>query len=135
MHLNLFLEKRRCLVIGGGKVAFHKTELLLEANAIVHIISPDLSPELQRLLDLNLGVLRPAIKGRIGFFFVKKKSGMLRMVLDLRDVNQYHLRAPHTRLGTPAALADLDLSTDTLRRHAEEGAHIDPHIATFDLTD
>tara|TARA_A100001015_G_C15039026_1_gene738294 strand:+ start:3098 stop:4585 length:1488 start_codon:yes stop_codon:yes gene_type:complete len=54
MHLNLFLEERRCLVIGGGKVAFHKTELLLEANAIVHIISPDLSPELQRLLDLNL---------------------------------------------------------------------------------
>ena len=49
MHINLFLEGRRCLVIGGGKVAFHKTELLLEAQANVHVISPKLWDELKRL--------------------------------------------------------------------------------------
>ena len=54
MHINLFLEGRRCLVIGGGKVAFHKTELLLDAQARVHIISPDLNDELQRLYELKL---------------------------------------------------------------------------------
>ena len=54
MHINLFLENKKCVIIGGGKVAFHKAELLLEAQANVHIISPDLSPEMKRLLDLKL---------------------------------------------------------------------------------
>ena len=54
MHINLFLEGRRCLVIGGGKVAFHKTELLLEAQANVHVISPKLCDELKRLYKLKL---------------------------------------------------------------------------------
>ena len=53
MHINLFLENKKCVIIGGGKVAFHKAELLLEAQANVHITSPDLSPEMKRLLDLN----------------------------------------------------------------------------------
>ena len=54
MHINLFLENKKCVIIGGGKVAFHKAELLLEAHANVHIISPELSPEMKRLLDLKL---------------------------------------------------------------------------------
>ena len=54
MHINLFLEGRRCLIIGGGKVAFHKTELLLEAQACVHVISPKLCDELKRLYKLKL---------------------------------------------------------------------------------
>ncbi len=54
MHINLFLEGRRCLIVGGGKVAFHKAELLLEANAIVHIISPEINSEIKRLLELKL---------------------------------------------------------------------------------
>ena len=49
MHINLFLEGRRCLIVGGGKVAFHKAELLLEASAIVHIISPEINSEIKRL--------------------------------------------------------------------------------------
>ena len=59
MHINLFLEERRCLVIGGGKVAFHKTELLLEAQAIVHVISPELTDEFKRLVQLNLVTYEP----------------------------------------------------------------------------
>jgi glutamyl-tRNA reductase len=59
MHINLFLEERRCLVIGGGKVAFHKTELLLEAQAIVHVISPELTDEFKRLVQLNLVTHEP----------------------------------------------------------------------------
>ena len=59
MHINLFLEGRRCLVIGGGKVAFHKTELLLEAQAIVHVISPELTDEFKRLVELNLVTYEP----------------------------------------------------------------------------
>ena len=59
MHINLFLEGRRCLVIGGGKVAFHKTELLLEAQALVHVISPELTDEFKRLVDLKLVTYEP----------------------------------------------------------------------------
>lgn len=54
MHINLFLEGRRCLVIGGGKIALHKTELLLEAGAQVHVISPEITPEFERLVELKL---------------------------------------------------------------------------------
>lgn len=54
MHINLFLEGKKCVIIGAGKVAFHKAELLLEAQAIVHVISPELSPEMERLLALEL---------------------------------------------------------------------------------
>ena len=54
MHINLFLEGRKCLIVGGGKVAFHKAELLLEASADVHVVSPEINAEMERLLDLKL---------------------------------------------------------------------------------
>ena len=54
MHINLFLEGRRCLIIGGGKIALHKTELLLDAGAQIHVISPELTPEFKRLVELQL---------------------------------------------------------------------------------
>jgi siroheme synthase-like protein len=42
----LRLEGRRCLVVGGGKVATHKVDGLLAASAQVMIISPTLHPTL-----------------------------------------------------------------------------------------
>jgi len=42
---------KRCVVVGGGKVAERKTKMLLECNASVCVISPHLSPELDRLLE------------------------------------------------------------------------------------
>jgi precorrin-2 dehydrogenase/sirohydrochlorin ferrochelatase len=43
------LENRRCVVVGGGKIALRKTIGLLDAGAIVTIISPNLEPSLQSL--------------------------------------------------------------------------------------
>ncbi len=39
---------KRCLVVGGGKVATRKVESLLNAGADVTVLAPDISPELTR---------------------------------------------------------------------------------------
>jgi precorrin-2 dehydrogenase/sirohydrochlorin ferrochelatase len=43
------LQGKRCLVVGGGEVATRKVEGLLEADALVVVISPQLSESLSKL--------------------------------------------------------------------------------------
>jgi precorrin-2 dehydrogenase/sirohydrochlorin ferrochelatase len=38
--VNLVVEGRRCLVIGGGRIALRKIEGLMECRAIVHVVAP-----------------------------------------------------------------------------------------------
>lgn len=47
----LELKDRSCLVVGGGNVAVQKVSGLLAADARVIVVSPELRPELQALLD------------------------------------------------------------------------------------
>ena len=47
----LELNNRPCLVVGGGNVAVQKVSGLLAADAKVIVVSPELRPELQSLLD------------------------------------------------------------------------------------
>ena len=47
----LCLRGRRCLLVGGGKVARRKVERLLAAGAAVTVIAPSLSPDLQVLWE------------------------------------------------------------------------------------
>jgi precorrin-2 dehydrogenase/sirohydrochlorin ferrochelatase len=47
----LRLEGKKCVVIGGGKVAERKILSLLEANAIVVLVSPDATPFLAKLAE------------------------------------------------------------------------------------
>ena len=54
------LEKRRCVVVGGGEVAQRKVESLLEASAErVVVISPGLTPKLRVLLQAKRIEHRP----------------------------------------------------------------------------
>lgn len=46
--LFLKLEGRRCVVIGGGKVATRKVQSLIECGARVLVVSPELCPELEK---------------------------------------------------------------------------------------
>lgn len=46
----LQIEGRRCLVVGGGKVAERKVQGLLDSGAIVLVISPELTEGLSRML-------------------------------------------------------------------------------------
>jgi precorrin-2 dehydrogenase/sirohydrochlorin ferrochelatase len=49
MFLNI--SGRRCVVVGGGRVALRKVRALLEHGAIIKVISPDLCPELNKLRE------------------------------------------------------------------------------------
>ena len=51
IHINLFLSGRPCLVVGGGKVALRKIEFLLEADAKVAVVSPEVCSELAELIE------------------------------------------------------------------------------------
>jgi hypothetical protein len=88
-------------------------------------ISPYWDPKLRRsksqrillyqaLHRCGLLTFRRTAKAKIGFFCVKKKDGMLRLIVDARVPNACHQRPPTTRLATPEAFSNLDLSSDTL---------------------
>ena len=45
------VEGRRALVVGGGPVATEKVEKLVDHGAAVRLVSPQITPELQRMVD------------------------------------------------------------------------------------
>lgn len=47
--INLNLQSRKCLVVGGGRVAERKVESLLECGAVVWVVSPTLTQNLSKL--------------------------------------------------------------------------------------
>lgn len=52
-HYPIFLDicGKKCVVIGGGKVALRKVKLLLEHGSNVEVVSPTLCPELSQLAE------------------------------------------------------------------------------------
>jgi precorrin-2 dehydrogenase/sirohydrochlorin ferrochelatase len=65
--INLNIENRRCVVVGGGAVAERKVLTLLEFGARVRVISPTLSVALRDLAD----------HGEIEHFQAEYSSGMV----------------------------------------------------------
>ena len=51
LHINLFLAGRPCLVVGGGKIAFRKIQLLLAAEARITVVSPEVCEDLNVLIE------------------------------------------------------------------------------------
>ena len=51
------LESRRCLVVGGGRVALRRCKALLSAGARVDVIATEVSDELRALLRDGNGEL------------------------------------------------------------------------------
>jgi siroheme synthase-like protein len=49
--VNLLVDGRRCLVVGGGRIAARKVEALLDAGAHVHVIAPELGEEIREWRD------------------------------------------------------------------------------------
>ena len=47
----LNISGRKCVVVGGGKVAWRKVKGLLEFGANIEVISPDICPELNELAE------------------------------------------------------------------------------------
>lgn len=57
-YLPLFfkLENRNALLVGGGQVALRKARMLVRTKAIVTVISREIDPELNQLLEENNGI-------------------------------------------------------------------------------
>ena len=49
--VNLLVAGRRCVVVGAGRVAARKVDGLLAAAAWVHVVAPDVGPEVAALRD------------------------------------------------------------------------------------
>lgn len=64
-------------------------------------------------------------------FFLRKKDGMQRMVIDARGPHAMHRRPPSTELSTPGSLASLNLAADP---NDPDGAH-DYFASSVDLVD
>ncbi|MFB0506291.1 MAG: bifunctional precorrin-2 dehydrogenase/sirohydrochlorin ferrochelatase, partial [Thermodesulfobacteriota bacterium] len=47
----LNIHGKRCAVIGGGVVALRKVKMLLDCGGNVTVVSPTLSPDLERLAE------------------------------------------------------------------------------------
>lgn len=54
----LDISGKRCVVVGGGQVAWRKVTSLLENNAVVEVVSPVICPEIQKLADSGKIVLK-----------------------------------------------------------------------------
>ena len=61
--VNLLVAGRRVLLVGGGAVAAEKARGLLAAGAIVHVVAPQISPEV-RALDVTWDE-RPYARGEV----------------------------------------------------------------------
>ena len=49
--INLNVENKKCVVVGGGNVAYRKICGLLDAGAIVEVIAPEICAEIQKIVD------------------------------------------------------------------------------------
>ncbi|MEW6348941.1 MAG: bifunctional precorrin-2 dehydrogenase/sirohydrochlorin ferrochelatase [Thermodesulfobacteriota bacterium] len=118
--LMMDIDGKPATVVGGGMVALRKVTSLLECDARVTVVSPELVPELRRLAD----------KGEIRWIEARFEPTRLdqdpRPVLvfgttDRRDVNVATYRAAVER-GIPCNIADVpDLCTFTVPATASRG--------------
>ena len=52
------IKGRPCLLVGGGNIACRKARLLLSAGAVIHLVSPEISTEMQEMLEGASAVLK-----------------------------------------------------------------------------
>lgn len=71
----LDIKNKRCVVVGGGKVAFRKVESLLEAGARVIVISPEIIPALQELVHKESRFVEAPFVNKITHLPREYKSG------------------------------------------------------------
>ena len=95
IHINLFLSERPCLVVGGGKVALRKIQLLLNAGALVTAVSPEVSPEVEELIGsgrithIPRPFEPPDIEGFIMVYAATNSRAVNRKVLECcRETNE-----------------------------------------------
>ena len=112
-------EARRFLEFADELIALGDDELREASDPIQPHWDPTLARSIaskrafiDSLRKVGLITFRRRARCHIGAFFVRKKHDQIRLVLDARPVNQLHRPAPKSRLATPGALANLNLSDE-----------------------
>lgn len=53
--ISLKLQQQRCLIVGGGQIAYRKATLLAKAGAVIDVMAPEISDVLQSLIAQSAG--------------------------------------------------------------------------------
>lgn len=53
--ISLKLQQQPCLIVGGGRIAYRKAVLLAKAGATLHVIAPEIEPDLLTLVQQTQG--------------------------------------------------------------------------------
>ncbi|MCJ8162386.1 siroheme synthase CysG [Acinetobacter zhairhuonensis] len=53
--ISLKLKQQKCLIVGGGRIAYRKAVLLAKAGAILHVIAPEIETDLLALVQQTQG--------------------------------------------------------------------------------
>ena len=98
---------------------------------------PRLLRLLRRLAEPGMVVATSRKKATVGFFFVKKKNNMLRMIVDGRQPNQYHRLPPRASMASVEALGALNVRAAWLSDDRVDIADEEEHMwgALVDLQD
>lgn len=104
--VNLNLTGRRCLVVGGGRIALRKARQLLDCGAHVVVVAPDVVPELDSLA-----------------------TELVRRRFRSDDLDGVHL----VITATGDAVVDQQIYDECERRHVWVNAADDPQRCSFTL--
>lgn len=55
LPVTLKLSKQRCLIVGGGSIAWRKAQLLADAGACIDVLAPAIEPQLKALVEKTQG--------------------------------------------------------------------------------
>lgn len=87
--ISLRIKNKKCLVVGGGRVAARKILDLLVSGAIVTVVSPEICPEIKAQEDEITLILRPYEKGD------EKGAFLVLAATDSRAVNEEVYKNAH----------------------------------------
>ena len=122
------IKEKKCLVIGGGKVAKRKVDTLLMYDAHVHVVSPEICREIREALggEVHEGcICREAVLSPPEMEEEIRESVLVVAATGSRETNHQVSEICH-RLGIPVNVVDAPLEctfpivSSVIRREAEE---------------
>lgn len=128
LPLGVRVQGRRCVVVGGGNVAYRKAQSLLRAGACVHVIAAEFDPSRERWERLQAALIEKPYEGLNGL-------GQLFLVVAATSESSVNARVAQDARAAGALVVRADDSTDcdvvfpaTLRR-----GHLSVSFATDGL--
>lgn len=101
LALNIKMDGKQAIIIGGGTVALRKLGTLLKAGAIVTVIAPEICPEIKALGDSG------ALKTRVGPYMAIDLDNAFLVIAATDDaMTNERVRAEAQSRGTMVAVAD-----------------------------